>query len=421
MKFNYSETRKIVNQQFKRSAFRRGVSAFRHGLIPAGVSDHLPIESQIPLSEDRSFSLLSWNLLADEHLYNNFMNITGSAELYAALNKVEGSGCAYTSGRNKLYYFFSELSQYLYAQVDHSQGGASLSVTDELLYSFVSADNQPSRLAKTPDQKKAIERDRLTILKLFLEDDHVLSGEFRLAIHHSVELISHIQSSGGALRWTNRFQLLKRSKALMAKLLAKDVLCLQECTRPEDMLSLFAESGRAMEMLVHHLPRSKTDHCVIMFDAEKYECLSVYRGDLQGRKPYLLATLLDKVSGKHFVVGSIHHPGGKVNLMPEIRQQLKALTQGDDSIPFYVAGDFNHTSEFCDARFPRLGTMAGNDYGHNNAAIDAVMSNQSDVPVKRVKEVPMSLPARALVKVSIFSKPALNSVQLIHAASIPAV
>ena len=74
---DFKMIREKIDEQIK-SAFRYGNSAFRLGLMPQNISDHLPISAEIKFnpSDEENHTMLSWNLLADEHLYNNFMNIT---------------------------------------------------------------------------------------------------------------------------------------------------------------------------------------------------------------------------------------------------------------------------------------------------------------------------------------------------------
>ena len=66
MSHSFVEKQESLNNALTH-AFRYGTSAFRFGLIPQGISDHLPIVSQLPL-KDSQVSMLSWNLLADEPL-----------------------------------------------------------------------------------------------------------------------------------------------------------------------------------------------------------------------------------------------------------------------------------------------------------------------------------------------------------------
>ena len=114
------------------------------------------------------------------------------------------------------------------------------------------------------------------------------------------------------------------------------------------------------------------------------------RTDFNGKKPALFCKLRDKATGDLFIIGSIHHPGGDEDLREEIVNHIQALQDGDSSILFFIAGDYNHTPEQFNAlsaetenTTPELyypeegGTLSGGDYGNNNQSIDAIMSNEN--------------------------------------------
>ena len=204
-----------LETQLSESAFRRGTSAFRLGLVPMGISDHLPIEITLRSSQGQSLSMISWNLLSDDHLYNNFMNISGGKLLLKAKRQKMPAGCCYAdNGRDQMKHFFSEIAQYLYAQ----QIRGLITVNREVLQKFISLNSQPSRLArsrssdKLAEKRRHVESSRAHLVAMLLDEQHPQAHEFKLAIRHCLELIHHIKSDKGALKWANRYKSLKENK-----------------------------------------------------------------------------------------------------------------------------------------------------------------------------------------------------------------
>ncbi|MBT4885350.1 MAG: hypothetical protein HON55_04270, partial [Legionellales bacterium] len=132
------ERKQTLEYALASASFRKGISAFRYGLITSGISDHLPISGSVTSDTSGNINIFSWNLLSDDHTFNSFMNVTGTGILIRDLQ--ESSNTEQPSDRLRLkeikqeyfpeetgiiklkYYdgmnikfFFSELSQFLYA------------------------------------------------------------------------------------------------------------------------------------------------------------------------------------------------------------------------------------------------------------------------------------------------------------------
>lgn len=187
----------LLEKNLANSAFRRGTSAHRLGLIQEGISDHLPIQMSIQ-QEKTILNIISWNILADAHLYNNFMNITGTSELLAAINNDNIYGGH--EGSNKLYHYFSELGPFLY---DQRQNNHAITFNKDLLEQFNSVQQSCSLLTRSRDPVKTkenivyAERSRAAIAEILLDMAHEHAHEFKLAIQHSVDLIYHIKHEQG--------------------------------------------------------------------------------------------------------------------------------------------------------------------------------------------------------------------------------
>jgi hypothetical protein len=402
---DYKMIMRLLEKNLAGSAFRRGVSAHRLGLIQEGVSDHLPIQI-LAKNHTGTTSLISWNLLADAHLYNNFMNISGTIQLLGTLasNNIYGG----SEHSNKLYYYFSELGQFLY----DNRVNDVITLDKKLLDQFNSLPKYRSKLALSRDEKTAIERSRLVreareaIATILLDPEHRHAHEFELAIQHSVDLIYHINDDCGALKWSNRFKKLAANKVVIEKLRHTDFLCLQECTNPQDIQSLLPNK----KMLLHRVNTNTSDHCVILYDSEKFEVIDepIFCALDQGKKPCIFARFKNKETGKALIVGSVHHPGGKESHLHDIIEKINELKySANEEIEFFVPGDYNHTGEFFGEQshpklfYPSRGTMAGNDYGNINQSIDALLSNVSahQIQVERVRDLPLSAPVEMPLRV----------------------
>lgn len=416
----HASTNDFLNQALFDNAFRRGVSAFRFGLIPQGASDHLPISAKIETTEKMTFSLVSWNLLADDHLYNNFMNITGTKELFSAIQEISNTNIYCVNGdeqQNKLYHYFSELAHFLY----ENKTDSTINFNKDLLKKFndiTSFDLYPSRLARSRTKeveeknKIAVINSRQKIGEILLDSSHPNHHEFRLAAQHSLELYHHIKY--GALKWENRFSIIKNNKNLIAALQKTDFLCFQECTEPED----FRKIPISQDWITHKISNATNDHCVLAYNQQKFKLINTTKGALEGNKPFILGKFENIETHERVIIGSIHHPGGNHQSMNELLEAVETLRQPpDQAIDFFMAGDYNHTREYfnddrCAMHYPKVGTMAGSDYNNMNKAIDAVLTSSASccrVHVDRVAELPPVAPIDpAPVKVHFYKNARLS-------------
>lgn len=406
-----SEIKRILTSHLDRSAYRKGASAYMYGGLRGGVSDHLPVKFDIkPENFSENISAVTWNMLSDAHLWNNFMNITGSELIKSQLPE----GNIYKESNN-LYHFFCEISQYLYNKLDFNQDSVILSdilrqdfdkkIIDLIkkLGSSNTLDLQSSMLARSRDTSKEelkqskVKKSRSEIINKFMEvRDNQIDKEFLLSIKHSLEMVYHILNDEGALRWKNRFNLLKEDKELLKELITADVLCLQECTNPDDILNLLNEkSGNKYNFISYHIGRNNQDNCVLIYNSNRFRlfgkrCEFALGG---GKKPGILAFLQNKIDGQMCLFGSIHHPGGKKYEFEDIKNLIQ---DQDTDLPCVILGDHNNTKEYFDKKnlgkgidfsvnSPNKPTMAGRDHGIAlNSTIDLASTLRCEVESKEV-------------------------------------
>lgn len=379
----FAVARKKLGSRLASSAFRRGSSAFRLGLMPLGVSDHLPILARV--GQFKPYELLSWNVLADQHLYNNFMNVSGAEYLAEALLS-QYAESPYTE--HSIYHFFVEIARYLYQR----QVSGKITIDEVALQGFIESEQAPSLLARSRDaatatqKAAAVKRARQHLIDILLDQAHEHAHEFKLALRHALELFHHIEG-GGQMNWASRLDILKSNPALIDAMSKAPIMCLQECTKPADIVDILAENGKNMTCLQHRIHERTSDHCVILFDETRFEQIDepIYTALESNTKPCIFVKLRDKDTGERVIVGSIHHPGGKRHCIADIAEHIAKL-QESPPLSYLIAGDFNHqASHFAEDKdhfhFPAEGTMAGSDYDNINHAIDCVMSNLCDASV----------------------------------------
>ena len=405
---------KQLEEQLALSAFRQGTSALRYGLISQAPSDHLPISALVHRSQAAALNLMSWNLLADAHLYNNFMNVSGTQLLKETILQSGQANIYCSDSQDMLYHFFSELAQFLYKNKDKS--AEKIEVNEELLKKFVQLENQPCKLTRSRNPSSVVEKELLAvrsreqIINFFVDQSHCHAEEFQLAIRHSVEFIHHITGDGGVLQWKNRFKHIEANIPLQLRMQRMDFICLQECTKPDNLLDLLNQSDGRYQMLSFSIDAHCPDHCAILFDAQKYVLDRQVNYAIEGKKPALFARFYPKGKpDQAFIVASIHYPGGEHRLMPMLLEQIKSLDNtADKSLDYFMLGDYNHPEDFFQDTsseavmiFPQVGTMAGNDYGNMNQAIDGLCTNldKEAVEMQRINEMPDACPAFAELKV----------------------
>ena len=329
------------------------------------------------------------------------MNISGSTALQKTMNDALGEQENIYNGA--MYHLFAELAQFLYEK--RNKNNNDLVINDKLLNEFIPISAQSSMRARsrTPEtvqeKIKSVEKARTTFVNLLKDKNNLNKDEYQLAIKHSLELIYHIKHPNGALRWDNRFSKLKENKKAVAELLTQDIIAFQECTMPSDLENLFIDNApqEKQMMFIKHCvsaPSTSTDNVVLAYDKNKFVLVETSEHDnplktnFEGKKPALFCKLKNIQTGEIFIAGSIHHPGGNTDLRQEIMANIRKL-QGDNlQIPFFIAGDYNHTQKQFSTLTPdennplpklfypnKMGTMAGSDYGNTNKSIDAIMSN----------------------------------------------
>lgn len=372
--------------------FGFGASAFRYGLVPEAISDHLPITTSASIGND-DIKLMSWNLLADVHLYNNFMNILGTKILEDDLmNSIRGQDFIY---QDRMHHLFSELAQFLYQKsykINSSDvSGLYLDITTDLLKGFICLDKYSSRLTRSIDPGRAKEKSqsvllaRSKLIEILSDKKHKNHMAHKIAIKHSLELIYHIKQ--GALKWENRLKLLRSNKNLISEIMDQDLIFLQECTKIDDLRIIL---GKHMHIASHSVVNG--DNVVVAFNRNKFLLKKQLHSDFEGKKPALYSILQHIDTSTSFVVGSIHHPGGKHNFLDKIHKDLQNLANKQDDFMYCIGGDFNHSRGFFledTLHYPKHGTMAGSDYGNTNIAVDAFCSN---FPLNRAVQVATNMP-----------------------------
>jgi hypothetical protein len=165
-----------------------------------------------------------------------------------------------------------------------------------------------------------------------------------------------------------------------------------------------------MTCLKHKVSKNTNDHCALFYNPHKYELVGEAKCFAleNNKKPCLMARFKDKATGQDLIIGSIHHPGGHENHIHEIVEQLKDLSE--NTLPTYILGDYNHTESFFKSSipdyeilFPKLGTMAGGDYGNTNLSIDAVLTNTNRNHLE-ISRLPMMACPPALMPIKVHFK-----------------
>lgn len=378
---------------------RRTSSAVTYGLVKSAISDHVPI--RFDSKSKAKTHIISWNLLADPHLYNYFRNITGRKELLKHLSDEN----LYKS-QGKLFHFLSELAQFLYK---YCEKDGEITITEESLENFISgkpiARYQDSKLCGGNITEQAILTARQEIIKVIFSQDNTeeTKHEYRNLISHCMELIYHIQHEDGVLRWKNRIAMLRNNTKLMDELHTADFLCFQECTNPKDMLAIL--SDRKMRRMLTHNINGVDDHCVLIYDELKFtlvEGFPVVKYDLVGKKPCILARFKNNATDEEFIMASIHYPGGHDNpeIMKKLIGQLVPLRKANEKISIYLVGDFNNSTgtiqvpkgfQLC---HPTKGTTGAHEYGNVGKAVDAALTNHSEnVDITLLEHIATAFPA----------------------------
>ena len=226
-----------------------------------------------------------------------------------------------------------------------------------------------------------------------------LDPEFELAIKHSMEIVYHIKNKNGSLRWKNRFELLANDKDLLSDLKSHDIICLQECNDPDQIVDLLNSGSDKYDFIKHNIRKGSLDNCVIIYDKNRFKLIENTKFALgNSKKPAILASFEDKNhQSKPCVIGSIHHPGGDYYEMDKVQDEALKLINGVFNAPIMILGDHNNTKqEFSHNRVdgvlfettgPKTGTMAGIDHGlSKDSSIDLCSHINCKVDDSRVIE-----------------------------------
>jgi len=365
---------------------RHGVNTSVYGLVTLGISDHLPITFNF-----LNYNVLSWNMLANTHLYNALHNVTGLQDLTKSCSDAN-------SYKRRMIHFLADFSRFIMKTNQDGNGEIKLSTVLFDEYIKMKADN-----AK-PEEKDKLKKDLAELRDVIMEDKNTYAH----TINHAVSIVYQIEH--GEL--SKRTALLLENKKLLSDMVKKDIICLQECTNPDEILKMLNGNGQKFNMIKHRVNehRSNTDHCVIIYNSEKLEISSknsqpqVIKGALDtrpdgsGGKPYIMARFKD-TNGEEFIAGSIHHPGGGKNELEHLNTEMESLKiSKNEEIPIFSAGDFNNADVKINEMLNQTaadkknlaltyittneGTMAGPDYGNQNLSIDGVISTESNITVK---------------------------------------
>lgn len=389
------------------AAFRQGLNVDVQGLFREAPSDHMPISIKFSDNNEK-INMASWNMLADVHLGNYYRNV----KIFEILEN-DASIPKENAFKQRGHWLLSYIAQALLKQ------GNEIIIQESELEQLI----EQIDLSKERSPAKAKD-DARRIMQHYTNPDSPHREEFIQSIIHSVEI--EYAKTHGYLKWEHRFDLIKNNKILISQLGKKDILSFQECTNPNDMLQLLrTTTGKNYKMIQHKVSERTNDHCVIIYDADKFDIAKNINGENEvlkfglnnNTKPCMLARFFPKNDNelKPFIVGSIHHPGGKENDIKEILAQVEKLnpdkSQNDN---VFILGDYNHEQHFFKEALPEnfnmimpsKGTMAGPDFGSKNKAIDGILTNMENQT--RVSTIPMQQAARVELPIKIEFIPAEN-------------
>jgi hypothetical protein len=355
------ERKQQLQEQLEGSAFRKGVSGGIQGVIKVAPSDHSPITVKYD-----DITIASWNLLSDEHTLNFFFNV--SEKKYFAEHKRAGKPIAWKE-------VFNDFGHFVFNNSEVDQSGVyKINITKKLMDDFIAA-----KKLKQQDIQDAQE-----FVNIVLDSTNPYHEDIKTSLIHILEIKFGIDK--GYLQWKERFKLINQNKLLVKNIVQHDFLCFQECTNPQDMLTLVQNnSQKDFAMLYHRVKANSEDNCVIIYDKNKYELIRHHNfGLAQNRKPCIVAQFRSLKTDESLIVGSIHHAGTGKSEISLILEQVNQLLQGANDVVM-VCGDYNHQSDFYrqdlmstgfELKMPSKPTMAGFEYGNVNKAIDGVLTNR---------------------------------------------
>lgn len=373
----YNENKKQLSEKLESSAFRRGVSVGMRGMMKIAPSDHLPIT----ITFRKNISIASWNLLSDQFIWNYFREF--GEKPYFEIKRDDKALDWKT--------VFKDLTGFLFKNSVRDQKGIyQIKFTAKLMEDFLAERRENLENLKADEKTKTRAenalRDEEAFISLILDRDHPHHEDMKISLIHALEIRYAIDS--GYLRWEKRFEKLAENKSLASGLAQHDFFTFQEATEPQDMLDLIRKYNRKeFGMLVHRVENQSKDHCVIIYDRNKYALEGSPKtfGLAKNTKPSMIAKFRSIIDGKPIIIGSIHHAGRGKSEMKDILEQIQLL-KGSEDVPVLIAGDYNHQSAFYqndltgtgfNLIMPNAPTMAGFEYGNLNKAIDGVLTNRA--------------------------------------------
>jgi hypothetical protein len=304
-----------------------------------------------------------------------------------------------------MHLFLKEFARYT---INTKSPTNEITINAELFEQFIRSD---------PDKAA----DRREIINLINRPTDSNRHEYYVALMHACQMQEHLNS---ALKWNKRYGHLDKDKTLMCELRSKDFITLQECSDPQGILDTLnavdLKEGikPTYNMIVQNI--SGDDNCVIIYNTNKYQIArepdKFGLGSRKG-KPCILCKF-EKIDPsalqkEQFIIGSIHHPGGGREFeLGTILSHIQQLQSSDETLPYCISGDYNNTVEtitsaletihYSSAHFHSIGskggTMAGQDYGNVNKAIDGALSSEAEMLVSKISQ-PMAKPAISTISI----------------------
>ncbi|WP_133141265.1 endonuclease/exonuclease/phosphatase family protein [Legionella waltersii] len=386
----------FVEEELQNAA-RHGVNTSRFGLLTTSYSDHLPIKTTF-----QEKGIMSWNMLADVHLKNQLMAVSGYKLIVEVIKKYRKEleeEDLLSKHKNdyfkNMHVFLAEFAQFALSTKSREN---EVIIDVQLINRFINSD--PS---------KAIARKE--IVNLFNNQPTAIRQEWLLAVVHACQMYEQISNT---LKWDKRYEHLAQDSELISEFRSRDFICLQECSKPKDILdSINAADLKASKQPTYGMITHKVrgdDHCVIIYNVQKYKPVgepvkfALGKGE-EKNKPCILCKFekIDTTPDKpeQFIIGSIHHPGGDRQLqLTDIFEHEQTLQNTERTVPYCICGDYNNTADTLKRGLKSVssstahfhtacsfgGTMAGQDYGNANKAIDGVLSSQEQMEVSVVTQ-----------------------------------
>lgn len=373
------ERQQQLQEQLEKSAFRKGISTGLQGTMKIAPSDHSPITVAFD-----DVSIASWNLLSDQHTWNFLFDV--GRKRYFAEHTRDGKAIAWRD-------VFNDFGNFVLNNSEIDKAGTyTIKFNKKLMDDFIAEKNLMHQKIQesTQDEEKIKQsennlKDAESFIQLALDNTNPNHEDIKTSLVHIMEIKYSIAK--GYLRWEERLKKLKENKFLVKNLAAHNFLCFQECTNPDDMLTLLQKNThKHFAMLDHVVKADSKDHCVIMYDKNKYELEKrINFGLASNSKPCIIAKFRSLKTNEPIIIGSIHHPGTGKSEINVIIEQANTILHGAKDIPVFILGDYNHRSEFYaqdtantgfELKMPHSPTMAGFEYGNLNIAIDGVLTNR---------------------------------------------